>query len=129
MRLIIRLLLSALAFTSILPLIPGIQFHGGFMTALLLSIVFGLMLWAVEVLALAIAAIWTIGSFGLALLWLIPLWVVGFWLLPCLSLMLTASVLPQFLSISGFIPAALAAFPLLCVGLLTSKVFWTEKKS
>lgn len=128
MRLIIRLMLSAFAFTTVFPLIHGIDFHGNFVIAILISLVFGLMLWAVENLVTAISAIWTVTTFGLALLWLIPLWIVGFWVLPAFALILTADVMPQYLSISGFLPAAFAGFVLLLIGLATSKSFWRENR-
>jgi len=38
MRLIIRILLSALAFTTVLPMIHGFSFHGSFLNALGISI-------------------------------------------------------------------------------------------
>lgn len=128
MRLIIRLLLSAIAFTSILPMIHGIDFHGNFLVALSLSLIFAVVLWAVENIVLAIAALWTIGSFGIALLWLIPMWIVGFWLLPTFALIITADVMPQNLSIEGFFPAAAAGLVMLFIALVTSKIFWPDKK-
>lgn len=128
MRTMIRLLLSAIAFVSILPMIHGIDFHGNFWIALLISVVFGVMLWAVEAITVAIAAVWTISSFGLALLWLIPIWIIGFWLLPVFAFILTADVMPQYLSVSGFIPAAEAGLIMLFIALLTSKTFWPDKK-
>lgn len=129
MRTIIRLILSALAFTTIMPLIPGVDFHGSFWTALALSVLFGIMLWLVELITLALAAIWTISSFGLALLWLIPLWIIGFWILPALALMLCSALLPQYFSIDGFLPAALAGLVMLVIGILTSKTIWKDKKN
>jgi uncharacterized membrane protein YvlD (DUF360 family) len=128
MRLIIRVLLSALAFTTVLPMIHGFSFHGSFLIALAISVMFGIMLWAVETLTIAIAALWTIGSLGIALLWLIPMWILGFWLLPVLALILTADVVPQNLAISGFQPAALAGVVLLFICLLTSKFFWPDRQ-
>ncbi len=124
MRLILRLLLSALAFTTLLPQIPGIEFHGGFWAAIWLSIAFGVILWAVEAICLAIAAIWTMGTLGLALLWILPIWIFGFWLLPAFAFMITAAMLPQYLTVSGFVAAALAGLVMLGVGFITSKVFW-----
>lgn len=129
MRLIIRLLLSAFAFTTILPMIHGISFHGGFWTASLLALVFFVLLWAVETICIALAAIWTIGSLGLALLWIVPLWIVGFWLLPAFALMLTSNLLPQYFTVGGFFPAAVAGLVMLFVALLTSKMFWPEDRS
>lgn len=124
MRLLLRLLLSAIAFTSVLPMIRGISFHGNFATALMISFVFALMLWAVETLTMGIAAVWTLGTLGLALLWLIPAWILGFWLLPAIALILTADVMPQSLSVDGFCSAALAGVVMLFIALITSKFFW-----
>ena len=128
MRLILRLLLSAFAFTTILPMISGINFHGGFWVAMALAAVFFGLLWAVETICVALAAIWTIGSLGLALLWIIPMWMVGFWLLPAFALMLTANLMPQYFTVGGFFPAAVAGLVMLFVALLTSKMFWPEKQ-
>lgn len=119
-RLLLRVLLSILAFSMILPAIPGIDFHGNFLAAFALSIVFGVMLWLVEAIAVALAAIWTLSTFGLALLWLIPLWLIGFWLLPALALLLTAHLLPQYFTVTGFLPAALAGLVMLLIGVVTS---------
>ncbi len=128
MRLLIRLALSALAFTTIFPLIPGINFHGNFWIGMLMSLMFVILLWGIELLSMGIAAIWTIGSFGLALLWLIPLWIFGFWILPAGALMITAELMPQHLTIGGFIPAAIAGLVLLFIGICTSKNIWPDKK-
>lgn len=128
MRLILRLLLTAFAFTTILPMIQGIDFHGNFVGALIMSVVFAVMLWAVEAIAVALAAVFTIGSFGLALLWIIPLWIVGFWMFPAIALMLTADIMPQYLSVAGAMPAAMAGFVMLGIGLLTSEFLWPERK-
>lgn len=127
MRLITRLLLSALAFTTIIPMIHGISFHGSFFIAFAISLIFGIVLWAVESITVGLAALFTIGSFGIALLWIIPLWILGFWLLPVLALILTADVMPQNLAISGFQPAAIAGLVLLLISLITSKIFWGGK--
>lgn len=128
MRGILRLVLTALAFVAVLPMIPGIDFHGNFLSALLISILFGLMLWLIELGVGLIAALWTVASLGLALLWLIPLWVIGFWVLPALALLLTAHFVPQHLTITGFWPAALAGLVMMLIGLVTSKTFKHKPK-
>ncbi len=120
-RFLIKLLLSVFAFTTVLPMIPGIDFHGSFIASVLLSIVFGFILWGVEVVTVLLAGIWTVSTFGLALLWLIPLWITGFWVMPAIALMLTANLLPQYLTINGFIPAAVAGLVMLVIGLVTGK--------
>lgn len=127
MRLILRLVLTALAFTTVLPLINGIDFHGNFVGALVLSVVFAVLLWAVELVAMALAAVLTVGSFGLALLWIIPLWIVGFWMFPAIALMLASDLMPQYLTVTGAYPAALAGFVMLGIGLLTSDFFWPKR--
>lgn len=124
MRLLLRLVLTALAFTTVLPMIGGIDFHGNFVAALIMSVLFAVLLWAVELIAVALAAVWTIGSFGIALLWIIPMWIVGFWMFPAIALMLTADIMPQYLSVSGWMPAAIAGFVMLAIGLITSDFFW-----
>ncbi|HNN63769.1 MAG TPA: hypothetical protein PKH78_12035, partial [Candidatus Obscuribacter sp.] len=98
MRFLLKLSLTALTFIFILPHIGGITFHGGFGTALLVSLLFGFMLWLVDLAAIAISAMLTITSFGMALLWLIPMWVLGYWLLPCIALKLVSTLAPQALT-------------------------------
>lgn len=121
MRLIARLLLSALAFTAILPMINGIDFHGNFGAALVLAIVFGLMLWIVDLIAIAISAVAAVGTLGAALLWLIPLWILGFWLLPAVALKMVSDVMPNTLTIQGWAPAVLGGLVMLGISMLTTK--------
>jgi uncharacterized membrane protein YvlD (DUF360 family) len=125
---IIKIALSVLAFTTILPMIPGIDFHGNVASAVVLSLVFGIMLWGIELIVGAVATIWTVTTLGLALLWLIPLWITGFWVMPALALMLTADLMPTCLSINGFLPAAEAGFVMLLIGLLTNNKGKKKKK-
>jgi len=128
-RLIVKILLSAVAFIAVLPMIPGIDFHGNFITAVILSIIFGIMMWLVELVAFTIAAIWTVGTVGLALLWLIPLWIFGFWILPALALILVANSMPAYLTVTGWIPAVLAGLVMLAIGMATSRLIWHGTKA
>ena len=118
-RFIIKLILSVLAFTTVLPMIPGIDFHGNVGSAVVLSLVFGVMLWLVELVVGFAATIWTVTTLGLALLWIVPLWIFGFWIMPALAFMGTAALLPQYLTVNGFMPAAIAGFVMLIISLLT----------
>ncbi len=127
MRILIRLGLMAAAFAFILPQIHGISFHGNFAIALVLSLVFGLVLWLVEITVIALSAVLTVSSLGLALLWLIPAWILGFWLLPAFAMMLTADFVPQYLTVSGFVPAALAGLVMLAISFLTRDDAWTSR--
>ena len=116
---LIRVILEALAFLYLLPMIQGIQFHGTFVHAIGLAVFFTMMLWAVEALAVGIAAIMTVSTFGLALLVLIPLWVFGFWLIPAIALKLVADFMPAYLIVSGWLPAVLGGLVLFFIGLIT----------
>jgi uncharacterized membrane protein YvlD (DUF360 family) len=128
MKLILKLVLSALAFTSILPFVHGIDFHGNFVIAMALAFLFGIMLWIVDLLAVALSAVLTITSLGLALVWLIPLWIFGFWLLPAVALKLVADIAPGYLTISGWLPAVIGGLIMLIIGVLTNSVTATLKQ-
>ncbi len=119
MGLLIRLAIKAVAIFYLLPLVPGIAIHGGFGNAFVLAVFFSLMLWGVEVLAATLAAIWAVTTFGLALLFIIPLWIFGFWILPAFALRVVADLMPYSLTVSGWSPAAWGGLILLVVGMLT----------
>lgn len=122
MRLLLRVFLKALAFLFLLPMVGGIHFHGSFVTAIGLAIVFSIMLWLVDLGALALAAWLTVTTFGLALLILIPAYILGFWLLPAFALKLAADFMPQYLSVAGWGPAVLGGLVLLLIGLVTGDI-------
>jgi uncharacterized membrane protein YvlD (DUF360 family) len=124
LKLLARLLLTAFAFVAVLPYIPGISFHGTVFQALVLALLFTIVLWFVDLLAIALSAAFTIGTLGMALLWLIPAWIFGFWLMPALALKLVSDFLPQYLSITGWTPAILGGLVMLVIGLLTSVSLW-----
>ncbi len=119
-RFLIRLVLTASAFYFILPMIPGVQFHGNFIYALLAGALFAFLGWIVEFAAIAISAILTIGTLGMALIFLIPAWLFGFWLLPAVVLRLVADFMPSTLSFSGWMPAIGGGLIMLCIGIATS---------
>lgn len=116
---LIRVILKALAVMYLLPMIDGIHFKGGFLAALGLALLFSIMLRVVELIALAVAAYLTVTTLGLALLLLIPLWILGFWILPAVTLKLVADFMPQWLTVAGWGPAILGGLVLLVIGILT----------
>ncbi len=119
-RYLIRLVLMASAFYFLFPMIPGVQFQGNFLYALLAGALFALVGWFVEFLAIAISAILTIGTLGLALIVLIPVWLLGFWLLPAIGLRLVADFMPSTLSFAGWVPAIWGGLIMLFIGIVTS---------
>ncbi len=119
-RYIIRLVLIAGCFYFLFPMIPGVQFHGTFVHALLAGVLFALLGWIVEAVAIAISAALAIGTLGLALIVLIPAWILGFWLLPAVGLKLVAHFMPATLMFSGWTPAILGGLIMLFIGVITS---------
>jgi uncharacterized membrane protein YvlD (DUF360 family) len=120
-KFIVRLVLMALVFEFVLPNIPGISFHGQFMTALWMSLGFGIASFLVDAFAVFLAAVLSISTFGLALLILIPLWAIGFWILPAVALKLLADFMPGNLAIHDWVAAALGGLVMLVVNAATGK--------
>jgi uncharacterized membrane protein YvlD (DUF360 family) len=118
-RQILRVALISLAFYFIFPEIPGIHVHGSFLHVLVAGIVFTLLGWLVETIAIALSALLTIGTLGVALLILVPLWLFGFWLIPAYVLKLTADMMPTYMSIAGWTPAILGGLVMLVIGIVT----------
>ena len=116
----VRILLSALAFAYILPMIHGIDFHGSFVAAIGLAVFFGIAVWIVDIGAVALSAVVAVGTLGLALLWLVPLWLLAFWLLPAVALKVVAQFFPAYLTIDGWLPAILGGLVMLAIGMATS---------
>ena len=118
-KLIIRVLLTAVAFFFILPLISGISFHGNFVEAIGIGALFAVMTWVVGKAIGMASTVFAVGTLGLGLLILIPLFLFGFWLVPALVLKLTASIAPAYLTVSGWGPAIWGGLVLLVVNMLT----------
>lgn len=117
---LVRLILTACAFYFLLPMVPGFHLHGNFLHALATGFIFSLLVWLVEFLAISISIFLTITSFGTAIIFLAPVWLIGFWFFPAVVLKLTAQLLPQYLTIDGWIPAILGGFTILLISALTS---------
>ena len=72
--------------------------------------------------AAILTAVFAVTTLGLGLLILIPLWVLGFWLIPAYVLLLTASILPSYLSVAGWGPAILGGLITLVIGMVSEPV-------
>ncbi len=119
-RYLIRLALITGAFYFIFPMIPGMHFHGNFIHTLLAGVLFVFLGWVVESIAIALTALLAIGTLGVALIVLIPLWILGFWLLPALVLKFVADLMPATLSFTGWEPAIWGGLIMLLIGIVTS---------
>jgi hypothetical protein len=119
-RFLIRLLLIASAFYFVFPEIPGVTFHGTFVHAAVAGLVFVVVAWVVELVAIAISAMLAVGTLGLALVILIPAWLLGFWILPAVGLKYLAMMMPETLSFTGWTPVLYASLPMLVIGVITS---------
>ncbi|MCC7531419.1 MAG: phage holin family protein [Candidatus Melainabacteria bacterium] len=119
-RYLIRLVLVASAFYFIFPMIPGVQFHGSFLHALGVGMLFAFFGWIIESIAIAISTILTIGTLGVALIFLVPMWILGFWLLPAVGLRYVADFMPESLSFTGWWPSIWAGLVMLVIGIATS---------
>ncbi|CAN5430521.1 hypothetical protein BH11CYA1_BH11CYA1_19510 [soil metagenome] len=117
---IVRLFLIAAAFHWAFPMIKGMDTHGSFVSALGAGFVFALVGWLVEALAIVLTTFLTITTFGLALLVLIPAWILGFWLIPAITLKVLADLMPAFLTINGWMPALWGGLIMLFIGVITS---------
>lgn len=118
-RILLRVALSALAIFFLFPMIDGISFHGNLIEAIGLAFFFTLLGWVVEVAAVWLSGLLAVGTFGLALLFLIPAWILGFWLLPAVALKLLANLMPTYLTINGWLPAILGGLALLFIEFIT----------
>jgi hypothetical protein len=85
-------------------------------------------LWVVDVIAIMLTAAMAIGTLGLALLWLIPIWILGFWLLPACALQLVGTVMPAYITVTGWGPAILGGLLTMLIGMLTSRT-WIRLRS
>ncbi len=118
-KLIIRILLKALAIMYLFPWMKGTEFHGNFAAALALAVFFSLLLSFAEFLAGFAARVLTISTLGLALLVIIPARILCFWLLPTISLVLISNWFPHMLIIHSWLSAAMGGLVLLTIGLIT----------
>ena len=103
----------------VMPALNGVRYHGDFFIACAIGIFFAIVLALLEVMAVFFSTIWTLSTFGLVLVILIPMRVLCFWVLPTFSLLLIAYLFPHVLTIQSWISAAIGAIVLLIVSWTT----------
>jgi hypothetical protein len=113
-RIAIRILLTALVFTYIVPMISGAHFAGSFWPE---GIIYGLLMAVVAYLCGWALALITIGTAGIAAIFLI----FSFWLIPAAELRILAHFFPQNLAFDGWFSAIIAGLILLVVNMITAK--------
>src|ERR1051326_1135653 len=114
------MVLIALALFFVFPQIPGIQIHGSSLHVFLTAISFALLGWLVESSAMAAGTLVSIGTLGLAVLVLAPLWLLGFWVIPTFALKLIAELMPSYLTISSWLAAILGGLVVFMTGIVTA---------
>ncbi len=122
MTFLVRVILLALAFHFILPRIPGIEVTQGLWTSVGLALMFSILGSIVSWVAALLTAVLAVSTLGLGLIVLIPLWLLGFWLLPAYVLFLTASILPSYLTIAGWGPAIMGGLITLVIGMVSEPI-------
>jgi uncharacterized membrane protein YvlD (DUF360 family) len=116
---LLRLALKTIAFAYVLPMIAGIDMHGNLWNAFVLGVIFTLLSGVVSILLAFFSAALTISTLGLALLFLIPMWLLGFWIVPTITLKLISDMMPHYLAISGWWPAIWGGLIMFFIGVLT----------
>ena len=94
-----------------------------------LAVAVAVMLWLVELGAVALSGVLTVGTLGAALLWLIPAWILGSWLLPAVALILLSDAMPNYLPVTGWVPAILGGLVMLVIGMCTSSATVREERA
>ena len=114
MALIIQILINAALITFLFPRFKGFKFDGHFGHGLLYALGLELMgiLFAMGLMFFALATL------GLGLIVLVPLLLLGFWLISAIELKMLAFFFPQRLAIDGWLPAILAGLCLMVVSML-----------
>jgi uncharacterized membrane protein YvlD (DUF360 family) len=92
-----------------------------------MALAFTTIYWLLDKAAAAIAAICTIATFGLALLVLVPLWIIGFWVVPAVALKMVASVMPYNLHIVGWYPAIIGSLLMIFVNIILGALTKTKR--
>lgn len=128
MRYMITSALSAAALAFVCPLIAGFSFTGTVLSLLGLALFTSAS--AVFMIAVGRALTLTMGirTAGRATLVLLPIWLLGIWLLPAFELKLLSGIFPGTLAIESWSTALLAAAVLFGINVLTNPWKDTLKK-
>jgi hypothetical protein len=127
-RFALTTVLSAIAFSLLLPFIPGFEFHGGIVVATALALITSGTAFLAKAVGRAATLTMRIRTIAPATVVLTPMWLIGVWLLPALELNFFASLWPNMLTLSSAWAVVLAAGVLLFINAATNDWSVTLKK-
>lgn len=129
-RFIVRIFLTAILFCFICPKIAsGVQFHGQFWPdGVLYAAVFAVVAYLVTLGIKLAETVFSLATLGLGLLIVIPLNLLGWWLVPAIQLQVFSSYYPEQFSVAGWGSAIWVGLLLMVVNGMTAAIT-TEKKA
>lgn len=123
LRLIVRVILTALLFSYVFPaVVPGVQFHGNFWPqAFIYAAAFSLVAWAVRWLIGLGALVFSVATLGIGALLVFLALIFGFWMIPAIQLQVFAYYFPEHFTVASWGSAIVAGLLLMVVNFLTQK--------
>jgi uncharacterized membrane protein YvlD (DUF360 family) len=112
---LIYLAILSIALYALIPQIPGVEYHGGFVISFLVVLSFLVVQKIIRLFLKALSFLATLSTFGLAQLVILPSRLVAFWLIPAAILKVVASF-PDFnLRFHGWVPAIVSGLVLVSI--------------
>jgi uncharacterized membrane protein YvlD (DUF360 family) len=109
---LIYLAILATALYALIPQIPGVEYHGGFVISLLVVLSFVVAQKIIRMFLKTLSFLATLSTFGLAQLVILPSRLIGFWLIPAAILKVVASFPDSNLRFHGWVPAIVSGLVL-----------------
>ncbi len=128
MRFIITTLLSAAALAFVCPQIAGFTFAGNILSALALALLLSVSAKFMISVGRALTLSMGIRTAGRATLVLLPLWILGVWLLPAAELKFLSGLMPGTLTLESWSTALCVAAVFTGIAVLTNPWSKTLKK-
>lgn len=123
MKFFANLIITALLLCFVFPAVTdgGVQFHGSFWpTGVLYAFIFGIVSTLTTLGIFLATGVITIATRGLALLAIVPAFILGFWLLPAVQLQVFAHYFPAHFTVSSWGAAIVAGFVMMVVNMVLS---------
>lgn len=114
-RLVVRIILTAVAVGLVLPLVPGFEFHGDLTTTIGFAVLISVTTWAISSLAGLLYMVVGTMTLGCGCLILFPIMLFQGFLVPLGGFLVMARIFPEQLTLTG---AAALIFPSLVVWMI-----------